>query len=111
MNTTIKCRSWRALGLLLLAVSFPAAANHFYLSVYCIEPTPPPKCCELVSDSAGAGAEYQWQVDGTGWVDEAFTDVNYNTYHCGGTTGDADIFVFSPPHAGHGYVNCQSIGM
>ena len=40
-----------AIGGLLTIASLQLSAHHLDLRIWCIEPTPKPKCCEAVSDS------------------------------------------------------------
>ena len=60
-----------------------SSASHLDLRIFCIEPTPKPKCCETVSDSGGAPPIlYEWWSDWGSFV-EVSTMTNYNEYHCG----------------------------
>lgn len=63
-----------------LVISAPVLAVE-QLRVWCIEPTPKPKCCQAVSDSAGSQVQYYWWAS-RGEMDPQVTPVNYSDYHC-----------------------------
>jgi hypothetical protein len=94
-------RFWAAFSV--LAFGQPALAS---IRIFCIDPTPPPKCCELICDSVGSGAFYEWDVTGWGTIDQVVTDTNRNYFHCTHTTGSADVFVWSGPQFGQQHINC-----
>ena len=94
-----------------LLLSAQLAAHHKYLHIFCIEPTPKPKCCEAISDSAGAEAQYYWYTN-PGWgvfQPEATYGENYTNYHCPSTQSvnvQMYIWVDIDVLEGHGAFTC-----
>jgi len=94
---------------LLLVATLQSSASHLDLRIFCIEPTPKPKCCEAVSDSGGAPPiTYEWWAD---WGEFVFvaTSWNYNDYHCGSIqthTANLNNWVDEGVLLGHGTFTC-----
>jgi|ADGO01.1.fsa_nt_gi hypothetical protein len=65
-----------------ILASVPVLAD-FDLPLWCIEPTPKPKCCEAVTNSIGTGPGllYHWDSD-RGFFDPQATEVHWTEYHC-----------------------------
>lgn len=106
-------RSWRRRTISASAVLFslltPVMAHHLDLRIWCIEPTPAPTCCELVSDSAGASATYQWWAQyGYGYIDPVITQVNYSTFHCYQAYSGRTETIYNQADNlyGHGWAGC-----